>query len=262
MNKEKEKSSIDMLKKKTSELVVKKGVKYAVKGIKANTGIPSFGKPDPYLFKGGNPADYIVDIGKSGTWSTRHIESGKVIQSTMPGFGGNMLGALTLGVGLVNMGLGIYNAYQGGKIRSSLSEIQEVLRVQGRMLEILDAKQDSILEGLALLRQEMHQGFSGVQQTLQDQDALRKRELYEEKTYKLLRAYQDFIDMDFDEEEGDILRNKADDLEGWLVGQMKSISKRDPRYFPWLVALVFARRARIDVFQAKGGKYAKKAEKE
>ena len=223
----------------------------------------------------GKISDKLVDEGLShAVEATKKTllkkSSGTVLQTVVPIVGSGVVGSAAVGFGLMNMGLGIYNLYQGHQLQGQLEEmdsvftnqfssLHKVLHDQARVLEILNAKQDAILEGLALLRQEMKQGFDGVQETLQNQEAQRKKEQFEEKTYRVLRAYKDFVDMDFVMDEAEVLRARADELEGWLIGQMKTISPRDPVYFPWLVALVFARRARIDVFQVKGERYQKKA---
>ena len=196
-----------------------------------------------------------------------------VLQAVVPIVGSGVVGSAAVGFGLMNLGLGVYNLYQGHQLQGQLeqldsvfkeqfSSMHKVLHDQARVLEILNAKQDEILEGLELLRREMKQGFDGVQESLQHQEAQRKKELFEEKTYRVLRAYKDFVDMGFVLDEAEVLRARADELEGWLIGQMKPLSPREPVYFPWLVALVFARRARIDVFQVKGERYQKKAELE
>lgn len=226
----------------------------------------------------GKISDKIVDEGIGHALETTKKtfikkNSSTVLQTVVPIVGSGVVGSAAVGFGLMNMGLGIYNLYQGHQLqgqveqldsvfRDQFSSMHKVLHDQARVLEILNAKQDAILEGLELLRQEMKQGFDGVQETLQNQEAQRKKEQFEEKTYRVLRAYKDFVDMDFVLDEAEVLRARADELEGWLIGQMKTISPRDPIYFPWLVALVFARRARIDVFRVKGERYQKKANME
>ena len=101
-------SNMDRIRRFMTKKVVEKGILYSVKTVKNSVSIPMVERPNPYMFKGGQAGDYAVEVGKSGTWATKHLPSGKVIQSTMPSIGGQMLGLVSLGVGLVNVGLGVY----------------------------------------------------------------------------------------------------------------------------------------------------------
>ena len=213
-------------------------------------------KPKPHLFRGGNPDDYVVNVGKAGTWCTKHKESGKVIQSVMPG--SNLLQAMNLGLGVVNVGLGIYNAYQNKRIRKDLKEIKKVLSDHGRMLEVLDAKQDDILEGLTIIRQEMENGFKNIKTVIDNERSKTMRLTFDEKMHRLLTAYQDCLDLEFRTQETQSLKNAAEELESWLSAQMQEVSPEEPRYFPWLLALIFAKRTKIDVYENSGDAYVEK----
>jgi hypothetical protein len=81
-------------------------------------------KPEPYLFKKGEASDYEVFVGKAGTWCTRHTESGETIQSVQPG-GLDMLNFANLGLNILNLGVGIYNAAKLRKVKNKLERVHQ-----------------------------------------------------------------------------------------------------------------------------------------
>ncbi|MBW4505693.1 MAG: hypothetical protein KME64_04175 [Scytonematopsis contorta HA4267-MV1] len=247
-------------------------------------------KPAPHKFKEGNASDYEVFVGKAGTWCTRHNASGETIQSVKPG-NIDMLNIANLGLNILNLGVGIYNASQLRKVRkklehinnelqsgietignkldrnneqilsafnsidSNLQSIKSALTVQHRTLELLVSNQNSLAAGMSILRKEMHIGFQQIIQEVKDIEALRKREEFETRTFKLLKAYERFIYILPDVTEADQLIEKAEDLEAWLKTQLNRIESGKPERLPLFVALAFSIRAKADAFEAKGGNY-------
>ncbi|MHC5598934.1 MAG: hypothetical protein ACYTXC_23840 [Nostoc sp.] len=84
-------------------------------------------RPEPHLFKGGNPSEYEVVEGEAGTWCTRHIASGKTIQSVRPAI--DMFNIANLGVNILNLGVGIYNSVQLHKVKKKLDRNQEQIQL-------------------------------------------------------------------------------------------------------------------------------------
>lgn len=255
-------------------------------------------KPEAYLFKGGDASDYEVFIGKAGTWCTRHRASGETIQSVQPG-GFDMLSIANLGLNILNLGVGIYNAIQLRKVRKKLEKIhhdvqsgietnlnrineqikckldrnneqiqscfnsiQYALTVQHRTLELLVSGQDNVAGKMNILREEMRRGFQSIVEEVKDIEALRKREDFETRTFKLLKAYERFTYMLPELTEADQLIERAEDLEAWLRTQLNRIESGKPERLPLFVALAFSVRAKADAFEAKGGDYTNFAVKD
>ncbi|BAZ42686.1 hypothetical protein NIES4101_86550 [Calothrix sp. NIES-4101] len=258
-------------------------------------------KPAPYLFKEGDASDYEVFVGKAGTWCTRHKASGETIQSVQPG-GLDMLNIANLGLNILNLGVGIYNATQlrkvkhklegvhediesgfkelGNNVQSGFQElenkldrnheqirvcfhsIQNALTVQHRTLELLVSNQNNCAENLIILREEMRRGFQDVIEEVKDIEALRKREEFETRTFKLLKAYERFTYMLPELLEADQLTERAEDLESWLRTQLNRIEIGKAERLPLFVALAFSVRAKADAFEAKGGNYSSFATKD
>lgn len=84
----------------------------------------------PHLFKGGSVSDYETFIGSAGTYNTRHIPSGKSVPCVQPTYnsmansvqssGVDMLSIANLAVGVLNLGVGVYNAFKLHKIENKL----------------------------------------------------------------------------------------------------------------------------------------------
>jgi hypothetical protein len=258
-------------------------------------------KPAPYLFKGGNASDYEVITRDAGTWCTRHKASGETIQSVQPG-GLDMLNIANLGLNILNLGVGIYNAVQLRKvnkklervhediqsgfedlgknvqsgfqelenkldrnheqIRSCFNSIQNALTVQHRTLELLVSNQNNFAKNMIILREEMRTSFQHVIEEVKDIEALRKREEFETRTFKLLKAYERFTYMLPELLEADQLIERAEDLEAWLRTQLNRIEIGKAERLPLFVALAFSVRAKADAFEAKGGNYSSFATKD
>jgi len=225
--------------------------------------------PEPYLFKGGDPSNYEVFVGKAGTWCTRHIESNQSVQSVQPSInlGGNVPqpGSFTLGV--LNLGVGIYNAFKLHQIHDELTEqhqevqvglanIHNTLNAQYRILELLVSNQNSFSHRLDILRQEIHFGFQKVLEGIQDIEAHRRREDFEIRTFKVLRAYEWLGDLPSSPTGAERLIDRAEELEAWLRSQLNRIQEGRAERLPLLAILCFSVRAKVDAFEAKGDGYS------
>jgi len=223
--------------------------------------------PSPHLFMGGSPSDYWVYIGEAGTWCTEHIESGRVIQSVKPDGGESMLQVGNFGLGLLNLGVGIFNAYQLHKVHEDLSEqrqliqtgftsVHSVLDAQHRTLELLVSNQHTLNHRMDILRQEMYAGFQQVVEEVRDVEARKFRQDFETRTFKLFRAYKRFGEMLPDAQEADVVIDRAEELEAWIRTHLKQIRDGWSERLPLLVALTFSIRAKADAFESKGGRYS------
>ncbi len=264
-------------------------------------------KPDPYLFKGGNASEYEVFVGKAGTWCTRHITSKETIQSVQPE--NDMFGIANLGLNILNLGVGIYNAFQLRKVGKKLDQVHDdiqtgfdkledklnrsheyiqsgfdkledkldrnheyiqscfnsiyhALIVQHRTLELLVSNQNNIAKQMDILRKEMHTGFQNVIEEVKDVEARRRREEFETRTFKVLKAYERFTYLLPELTEANQLIERAEDLEAWLRSQLNRINLGQPERLPLMVALAFSVRAKADAFEAKEGEYINFAIKE
>ncbi|MGI8499715.1 MAG: hypothetical protein ACR2LR_01040 [Hassallia sp.] len=247
-------------------------------------------KPEAYPFKHGDASDYEVFIGKAGTWCTRHRASGETIQSIQPG-SFDMLNIANLGINILNLGVGIYNAHQLRKLKKKLDLVHEdtqlglnnlenkldknheqiesyfntihnALAAQHRTLELLASNQHNLAQQMNILRQEMHIGFQSIIEEVKDVEALRRREEFETRTFKVLKAYERFSYILPELLEADQLIERAEDLEAWLRTQLNRIDPGKPERLPLMVALVFSVRAKADAFEAKGGDYTSFAAKD
>ncbi len=247
-------------------------------------------KPEPYPFKGGDASDYEVVTREAGTWCTRHRASGETIQSVQPG-SFDMLNIANLGINILNLGVGIYNAHQLRKVKKKLDIVHEdsqlglkslenkldknheqiqfffnsihnALAAQHRTLELLASNQHNLAQQMNILRQEMHIGFQSIIEEVKDVEALRKREEFETRTFKVLKAYERFSYILPELLEADQLIERAEDLEAWLRTQLNRIEAGKPERLPLMVALVFSVRAKADAFEAKGGDYTSFAAKD
>ncbi|MBD0262159.1 MAG: hypothetical protein ICV85_10135 [Tolypothrix sp. T3-bin4] len=247
-------------------------------------------KPEAYPFKGGDDSDYEVFIGKAGTWCTRHHASGETIQSVQPG-SFNMLNIANLGINILNLGVGIYNAHQLRKLKKKLDIVHEdsqlglkslenkldknheqiklyfnsiynALAAQHRSLELLASNQHNLAQQMNILRQEIDIGFQSIIEEVKDVEALRKREEFETRTFKVLKVYERFSYILPELLEADQLIERAEDLEAWLRTQLNRIEAGKPERLPLMVALVFSVRAKADAFEAKGGDYTSFAAKD
>lgn len=250
-------------------------------------------KPAPYLFKGGNASDYVVFEGDAGTWCTKHIASGETIQSVRPAI--DMLNMANLGLNILNVGIGVYNAFQLRKIKKQLkqnhseiqvgienldknlrsnfqtlenkltinqqeiqsyfSSIENALTVQHRTLELLIANQKNLEANMNILREEMRSGFQNVIEEIKNTEALRQRQEFETRTFKLLKVYERFIKLLPELSEVEQLIERAEDLEAWVRSQLNRIEAGKAERLPLFVALTFSIRAKADGFEAKGGEY-------
>ncbi|MBD2414216.1 hypothetical protein FACHB389_21365 [Nostoc calcicola FACHB-389] len=257
-------------------------------------------KPEPYPFKGGDASEYEVFIGKAGTWCTRHNSTGETIQSVQPA-NFDMFNIANLGLNILNLGVGIYNAAQlhnvknkldrnheqiqscvdkldrnhkqvqvlsekldrnHEQIQSCFNSIQNALTVQHRTLELLVCNQCDLAQQMNILREEMRTGFQNVVEEVKDLEARRRREEFETRTFKLLKAYERFSYILPELLEADQLIERAEDLEAWLRTQLNRIDIGKPERLPLMVALAFSVRAKADAFQAKGGDYTSFANKD
>ena len=230
--------------------------------------------PNPYLFKGGTALDYEVFVGEAGTWCTRHRASGQVIQSFQPtGLGTNMLPIANLCLGVLNLGMEIYNTHKLHQVQSNLEQqrqeinagftnIHLALSAQHRILEILVSNQSNVSHQMDILRREIQFGFEKVIEEVRDVEARRFREEFETRTFKLLKSYERFGELLPDFQKADTSLERAEELEAWLRFQLSKIQPAQPQRLPLLVVLAFCIRAKADTFEAKGGSYTSLAKKE
>jgi hypothetical protein len=256
-------------------------------------------RPEPHLFKGGNASDYEVVEGEAGTWCTRYRASGETIQSVRPAI--DMFNIANLGVNILNLGIGIYNSVQLHKVKKKLdrnqdqiqscvekldrnheqvkvvsdkldrnheqiqtcfNSIQNALTVQHRTLELLVCNECNLAKQMNILREEMRTGFKNVVEEVKDLEARRRREEFETRTFKLLKAYERFTYILPELLEADQLIERAEDLEAWLRTQLNRIEIGKPERLPLMAALAFSVRAKADAFEAKGGDYTNFANKD
>ncbi len=198
---------------------------------------------------------------------------------------------LNLGLNILNLGVGIYNAFQLRKvgkkldqvhhdiqtgfekledkldrnheyIQSCFNSIHHALIVQHRTLELLVSSQNNIAKQMDILRKEMHTGFQNIIEEVQDVEARRRREEFETRTFKVLKAYERFTYLLPELTEANQLIERAEDLEAWLRSQLNRIDLGKPERLPLMVALAFSIRAKADAFEAKEGEYINFAIKE
>jgi hypothetical protein len=172
----------------------------------------------------------------------------------------------------MNVGVGVYNAFQLHKIGKQLDKnheqvqayfgsIQNTLNAHQRTLEILVCSQYNLSQQMNILREEMRSGFEKVVQEIQDAEASRRRREFYANTYELLEAYGRFTDHLPDLPEADQLINRAERLEALLQAELSQIQSGRPERLSLVIALAFSVRAKADAFEAKGGNYIISADK-
>ncbi|MBD2104831.1 hypothetical protein [Leptolyngbya sp. FACHB-261] len=235
----------------------------------------------PYPFKGGNISDYETFIGQAGTYNTRYIPTGQTVPCIQPSGGFtspsqlldiNMLSIASLALGVLNLGVGVYNAFQLQKtqkkldqnheqIRAYFGSIQNALNAHQRTLEVLVSSQYGLSQQMNILREEMRSDFQQIVREIQGVEARRRRKEFYANTYELMEVYKRFIDHLPDLSEADRLIDRAEKLEAWLLAELDQVSMGKPERLPLVVALFFSVRAKADAFEAKGGKYMASADK-
>ncbi len=231
----------------------------------------------PYLFNGGNISEYEVFTGDAGTYNTRHIPTGKSIPCVQPS-GFDMLPIANLAFGVLNLGVGVYNAFQLQKIQKKLDHlgynyernheqiqfyfksIQDALSGHQRTLEVLVYNQYTLSQKMDILREEMYSGFERVVQEIQDVEANRRGKEFYANMYTMLRVYERFVNHLPDLSEADRLIDRAEKLEALLQAELHQIPKGNAERLPFVTALTFSIRAKADAFEAKGGKYVDSAD--
>ncbi|BAS60400.1 hypothetical protein NIES2135_64010 (plasmid) [Leptolyngbya boryana NIES-2135] len=237
---------------------------------------------NPYPFKGGNISNYETFIGQAGTYNTRHIPTGESIPCVQPPHqaidtvvqpsGLDMLPIANLALGVLNLGVGVYNASKLRKIgkkldrnheqiQSYFGSIQKALNGQQRTLEVLACNQYNLSQKMDILRQEMHSEFEHVVREIRDTEANRRRREYYANTHELLEVYERFVDHLPDLVEADRLIDRAERLESLVQAELNQITLGEPCRLPLVTALSFSVRAKVDAFEAKGGKYLDSADK-
>lgn len=114
---------------------------------------------------------------------------------------------------------------------------------------------------MQILREEMHTEFAKVVQTIQETEANRRRRKFYANSYELLAVYERFVDHLPNLEEADRLIDRAERLEASLQAELEQIPAGEPLRLPLVTALAFSIRAKVDAFEAKGGKYLDSADK-
>ncbi|MGG6270833.1 hypothetical protein ACQ4M3_40515 [Leptolyngbya sp. AN03gr2] len=236
----------------------------------------------PYPFKGGSIADYETFIGSAGTYNTHHVPSGETIPCVQPAHDGaahcvqpsglDMLPIANLALGVLNLGVGVYNAsklrkiekrldHHHRQIQSYFGSIEKALSGQQRTLEILACNQYNLTQKMHILREEMHAEFARVVQTIEDTEANRRRREFYANSYELLTVYERFVDHLPELAEADRLIDRAERLEASLQAELEQIPTGETFRLPIVTALAFSVRAKVDAFEAKGGKYLDSADK-
>lgn len=236
----------------------------------------------PYPFKGGNLSDYETFVGPAGTYNTRYAPTGDSIPCVQPTpndvphcvqpTGLDMLSIANLALGVLNLGVGVYNACKLKKIQKKLDRnyeqvqsyfgsLQKALNDHQRTLEILACNQYDLSQKMHILREEMHTGFEQVVQKIQDTDASRRRREFYANSYELLTVYERFVDHLPDLAEAGRLIDRAERLEALLQAELDEIPTGEALRLPLVTALAFSTRAKADAFEALGGKYIESADK-
>jgi hypothetical protein len=246
----------------------------------------------PYMWRGGSPLDYVVSVGKSGTLQTIHKASGTSIQSVMPLLrqgaeaASNLvpvLAAVNLGVGVANLGVSVYSAYQITQVRKSVDgvkadvqgvrldvgqlrgfvegafhDVKDLLRHQEIALGILNSQAASANEKLDALRAEMAGGFQDLHAALLDQEAQRARSELLERLSVLVQnfgALSDIVGQGLIPDSGSTraVIESATGLIGWLDAKMARFVVGDPTRLPLLSVKRAALRMRADARQFETG---------
>lgn len=236
----------------------------------------------PYPFKGGSLADYETFIGSAGTYNTRHVSTGDTIPCVQPTQNGasycmqpsglDMLPIANLALGVLNLGVGVYNACKlrqlqrkmernHEQIQSYFGSLEKALNNHQRTLEILACNQYNLSQKMQILREEMHAEFERVVRNIQDTEANRRRREFYANSYELLSVYARFVDHLPDLAEADRLIDRAERLEALLQAELDQIQPGEAFRLPLVTALAFSVRAKVDAFEAIGGKYVASADK-
>ena len=166
----------------------------------------------PYLFNGGNALDYAIRVGSSGTYNTLHLPTGTAIQSVIPNGGvpgavsaglGGALGVAGLAVGIVNLGIGIYTAYQVTQTRRELAAVS-------RQIGDIAAGQQEIRGDIAELATFSRIAVERVDLTLKQHGAMLGAMLYAtDATHDRLDALHDLIASGFVDQRALVLSTAA-----------------------------------------------------
>lgn len=236
---------------------------------------------NPYPFRGGSLSDYEIFVGEAGTYNTRYIPTGDTIPCVQPSgditppsqlSGLDMLPIANLALSVLNLGVGVYNAFQLHKVQEKLDQnqqqiqayfgnIQDVLNAHHRTLEVLACSQYNLSQQMGILRKEMHSGFQQIVQEIQDVEARRRKKEFYANTHELLEVYGRFIDHLPDLSEADRLIDRSERLEALIQAELSEVAEGRPERLPLVVALSFSVRAKSDAFEAKGGNYIISADK-
>lgn len=236
----------------------------------------------PYPFRGGNISDYETFTGQAGTYNTRHIPTGESIPCVRPTDSGitdclqpsglDMLPIANLALGVLNLGVGVYNAFRLDKTQKKLDRnheqiqayfgsIQTALNAHQRTLEVLVCKQYNLSQQMTILREEMHSEFQRVVREIHDAEANRRRREFYANTHELFAVYERFVNHLPDLLEADRLIDRAEKLEALLQAELSQIPVGEAYRLPLVTALAFSVRAKADAFEAMGGKYIDSADK-
>ena len=169
---------------------------------------------------------------------------------------------LALAVGLVNLGVGVYNAVQFSRLGNQLGElssdvtsrfvsVEQTLSRQSRQLEILSAGQSAITDRLQQLRQHLHEEVNRVIQTINDVEDRKVEFEYQRQVNRVVAIYHEMQQSLLDGSKPDgpelgRLVSASDDLESWAKTKSEKTQPGDPARLPYRVAQALAIRARSD----------------
>jgi hypothetical protein len=188
------------------------------------------------------------------------------------------LGVATLAVGLVNLGVGVYNAYQIGELRHDVramqtetrqhfSEIRSLLGVQSRELAVLLQGQVQLAESVEQLRRDMLTGFKSVLGELGDMESRRRGEELQKMSLQAVSTWQVVLDAVVDGERpsaGDLGRLLAatTELDAWAHTLLEAVPAGSPARLPYFVAKALAARAAADGRSIEAGAPSKQGHRE
>ncbi|MBL8918105.1 MAG: hypothetical protein JNJ54_04520 [Myxococcaceae bacterium] len=221
---------------------------------------------------GGPRSDYVTGVGDAGSYFTKHLPTNKAVQSVMPG-GAPMdpVGLGNLVVGVLNLGVGIYNAVQLKRVNRDVNELRQelafglgtvetMLGQQARTLEILLKANREIADALRLLRAEIHEGFTNVNARFDQQEA----DSFHRLTLELLtvwrRVGEEMIVETIAPDELSRLVAAADKLDSWARVSAAKIQAGHPARQPFLIARALSLRAVADAKLLQSEKLGRVAE--